>query len=582
MENKKLFLIIAVVAILGFITYSFYQVFVKNKNAFDQANTTVTIDGPKSLDLGSTANFVITLKNNNKANLKNTNLTLTFNADGFSDIKDESGFGNVSGSSITWNIAEGISAGYEGTIKASAKVMDISANKISASLDYEPENFSSKFSAKSDYGFTINPAKISLSLYAPKEVVTGQEAKYSLVYTNATAVDFDMVRLKFNYPEGFTFASSNPPAGENGTWEIQNFTKAASGQIEVTGNLAGNGGETKTVSAVIEQKTKDGQYAFNNSVDASTSLISSPFSVNETINDKEGYSVSSGDLLNYKIKFRNMDKVDANNLIVSVVLGGDAADYTTLTAEKGTVDKQQHSVIWDSKANTSLKNLKPDQEAELDFSIKVQDKLPIVDTSSRNFTIKNLVKIENGNIFNADGSNKVIVNASFETKVNSSVMLFARGFYNDDGERLKTSGPIPPQVGQTTAYNIHWQIFNTSNKIKNVKVTGILPPNVRWTGSIFPTDSKISYDVNTRTVTWEAGDIDPGAGILSPLKEALFQVNITPAAGDIGSYLVLIDQNSLSATDDFTLSEVSAHSEGITTRLPDDISIGPDEGKVVQ
>ena len=109
-----------------------------------------------------------------------------------------------------------------------------------------------------------------------------------------------------------------------------------------------------------------------------------------------------------------------------------------------------------------------------------------------------------------------------------------------------------------------------------------MPSNLKWTGNIFPTDAKISYDVNTRTVTWEAGDIDPGVGIISPLKEVLFQVSVTPTAGDVGNYLVLIDQNSLAATDDFTLSEVSANSEGITTRLPDDISVGPDEGKVTQ
>lgn len=582
MDNKKLFLGIAIVALLGFLSYSIYQVFVKNKNAFDESNTVVEIKGPRTpLEIGDTADFVISYKNANKANLKNPVLTLNFTGGGFSDIKDDSGFGKVNGSSISWNMEE-MSAGYEGTIKASAKVIDITANKVDASLSYQPENFSSNFSAKKEYYFTINSPKISLSLYAPKEVVIGQEVKYTLTYTNATAVDFDAIKIKFNYPQGFMFSSSNPLAGEGEAWEVQNFTKASSGQIEVVGTLSGNGGEAKTIGAAIEQKTKDGQYMANNDVKADTSLISSPFALVEMINDKENYSASAGDTLNYKIKFRNLDKIDQKNLIVSAILNGDAVDYTSLAAIGATVDKQAHSVTWDSKTTPVLADVKPDQEVELDFIAEVQDNMPIVDANSKNFIIKSAVNIKNGNIFDADGSNKSIVSSVFETKINSSVELFARGYYNDDGERLKTSGAIPPQVGQTTVYNIHWQIRNDSNKIKNVKVAGVLPAGAKWTGNIFPTDAKISYDVNSRTITWEAGDLDPGTGKLSPLKEAMFQVSVTPISSDIGNYLVLIDQNSLSATDEFTLSEVSANTEGITTRLPDDLSIGPEEGKVTQ
>lgn len=575
---KKVLLAIGILAIIGFLAYSYFQVFVKNKNSFDQANMTLKIEGPEIMEIGGMADFIVSYKNNNKTNLKNAVLVLNFFGEGFGDIKDNSGFGKINNSSITWTMGD-IAAGFESALKVSAKITNVTANKLSASLDYDPDNFSSHFSVKKDYSFAVNQAKISLSFNPLPEAVMGQEIKYTLIYANATAVNFDSVRIKFNYPSGFIFSSANPLADEGGFWEISNFARASSGQIEIAGRLSGSGGEIKTIGAVAEQKNKDGGYAFNNEATADTKIISSPFSIVEIINDKENYSASVGETLNYKIKFRNLDKVNYNNLIVGVNLEGEAADYTVLEASGATVDKQFHTIIWDSKSAPSFLNFKPDEEAELDFSVKIQNTLPVVDANSKNFTVKSVINIKNGNIFDIDGANKIIVSSAFETKINSSAMLFTRGFFNDN-DLLKTSGPIPPKVGQTTAYNIHWQILNSSNKIKNTKITGILPQGVKWTGNVFPFDAKVFYDINTRSIIWEAGDIEAGAGIISPLKEILFQVSVMPSISDVGNYLTLIDQNSLSATDEFTLSDISVNSDGITTRLPDDLSIGPDEGKV--
>lgn len=576
---RKVFLSIAILAIAGFLASSFYEIFYKNQNAFDETRTTIKIEGPESLETGETAGLSVSYKNGNKANLKNAVLTLNFPAEAFTDIKDASGFGKIRDSAIVWELGD-ISSGYESTLRVSAKIMDAGANKLAASLDYEPENFNSSFSAKKEYALAVKPAKISLSLFAPKESVANQEVKYILTYTNATALNFNSVRIKMNYPAGFIFTESNPPAGEGGSsWEIQNFARASSGQIEVRGVLGGDDREVKAVGAIVEQKDREGKFIFNNEITAATNLISSPFNIVQLANDKESYSANAGETLNYKIKFRNLSKVRQSNLIVSAALSGDAVDYATLAADGAAVDKQARTVIWDGKSKPGLMNLDPDKEAEVDFSVKINDEIAIADSSNKNFVIKNAVTLKNGSIFNADGTNKVIVSASFDTKINSSVVLYAQGLFNDDG-RLKTSGPIPPKVGQTTTYNIKWQILNASNKIKNVKVTGILPADARWAGNIFPIDGRIFYDVTSRMITWEAGDIEAGTGILSPLKEIIFQLSVTPEAKDIGSYLVLIDQNSLTATDDFTLSEISSMADGITTRLPDDISIGSDDGKV--
>lgn len=574
---KKIFLGIAILAIVGLIAGIAYQVFYKNQKAFAESNTVVKIFGTETLDVGGETDIEITYKNDNRTNLKNAVLSLSYPAEGFSDIKQSGG--TIKGSQIIWDLGE-IAAGYDGSVKISAKITDVNANVISASFDYDPENFNSSFSDKVNYRFNVKIAKVSVNLFAPKEAVAGQEIKYILTYTNATAMDFEMIRIKLNYPSSFVFTSSNPSATQTpDIWEVPGFTRASSGQIEILGVLNSLEVETKTVGAVIEQRNRDGKYIFNNEISANTSLIGSPFVAVQTVNDKENYAADIGETLNYKIKIRNLSNARQENLIISAILDGQAVDFTSLTAENANVDRALHTIIWDSKVRSDLAAIEPNKEIEVEFSVKTNESISILDSNSKNFLVKNIVAVKDGNIFNADGLNKVIVTTSFETKINSSPVLFVRGYFNDD-DRLKTSGVIPPKVGQTTAYNIHWQILNTVNKIKNVKVTGILPANIKWTGNIFPLDAKIFYDINTRTITWEAGDIEVGTGIISPLKEMLFQVSVAPTINDVGNYLVLIDKNSLNATDEFTLSEIAVTAEGITSRLPDDLSVTPEEGKV--
>ncbi|MFH1048809.1 MAG: hypothetical protein V1732_04050 [Patescibacteria group bacterium] len=576
---KNLFIIIVILAIVGLLSAAAYQIFYKQEKAFAESGTEVKILGTETLDVGGEADIEITYKNDNRTNLKNAVLTLNYPAEGFSDIKDKSGFGKIKGSQIIWDLGE-ISAGYEGSVKISAKITDVNANTIYASLDYDPENFNSSFSAKSNYRFNVKIAKVSVNLFAPKEAVAGQEIKYILTYTNATAMDFEMIRIKLNYPSGFVFSSAVPPAAQApDIWEAPWFTRASNGRIEIIGVLNSSDEEAKIIGAVIEQRNRDGKYIFNNEISANTNLIRSPFVVVQMVNDKENYAADIGETLNYKIKIRNLSNAKQDNLILSAVLSGEAVDFTTLTAENANVDRALQTIIWDSKVKSDLIAVDPSKEIEVEFSVKTNKNIFITDSNSKNFLVQNIIFLKDGNVFNADGANKAIITASFETKINSDPILFVRGYFNDD-ERLKTSGVIPPKVGQVTAYNIHWQILNTSNKIKNTKVAGVLPSNIKWTGNAFPFDAKVFYDINTRTITWEAGDIEVGAGIISPLKEVLFQVSVEPETSDVGNYLVLIDKNSLSATDEFTLSEITVNAEGITTRLPDDLSIGPEEGKV--
>jgi len=67
-----------------------------------------------------------------------------------------------------------------------------------------------------------------------------------------------------------------------------------------------------------------------------------------------------------------------------------------------------------------------------------------------------------------------------------------------------------------------------------------------------------------------------------PVKEAIFQVSITPGLANIGHLLELIGQSKVSGYDDFTGLEISNTDKPIDTDLPDDLTINRSKGVVIE
>jgi hypothetical protein len=160
----------------------------------------------------------------------------------------------------------------------------------------------------------------------------------------------------------------------------------------------------------------------------------------------------------------------------------------------------------------------------------------------------------------------------------SKVLFDTRGFYNDS--KLKNAGPIPLQIGKETTFTLHWSITNVSNDLAGAKVIASLPTGVRWVGSVYPTDASLAYNPRTNQLVWDAGNVDAGAGVLSPVKEVLFQVGVTPQVNQLGQSLVLLNKSIFSATDNFINKDITLSADQKDTQLLEDPAVGFNNGKV--
>jgi hypothetical protein len=216
-------------------------------------------------------------------------------------------------------------------------------------------------------------------------------------------------------------------------------------------------------------------------------------------------------------------------------------------------------IVWDSTQTPQLRFLDVQQQAEIDFTVKVKnDWLPLASDPN--------------NAIVTDDVNISQITQKFTIKVNSGLAISQKVFYKNS--EIENSGSIPPKVGKPTTYTVNWEVKNYFSDAKNVKVKATLPQGVTLTGKIMPQNesANFSYDSVSREIVWSAGDILSGTGVNGDPVTLSFQVSLTPMASQKGSTAQLIGQVQIFGENQFTNTTITAQDSGVDTSLPDDFS----------
>ncbi|PJE69751.1 MAG: hypothetical protein COU98_00260, partial [Candidatus Staskawiczbacteria bacterium CG10_big_fil_rev_8_21_14_0_10_38_10] len=290
--------------------------------------------------------------------------------------------------------------------------------------------------------------------------------------------------------------------------------------------------------------------------------------ISQQINNSANYIASPGEQLHYEIFFRNIGTTPFENQFLITRLDGAAFDLSTIKAELGEFKADDNLIIWDWKQVPELRFLDVEEEGKVEFDVKLKD---YWETTEKNIAIKNKVNISQ-------------ISEEFQTKVNTKLEVLQKGYYQD--EVFGNSGPIPPQVGNTTTFTIVWQIKNYYNDVKNVKVKATLPQGVELTGRIFPQEesAKFSFDPRSREIVWVVKDnqvFEAGTGVSASSPSLAFQVALAPNSNQKGKILPIINEAKITAEDQWTEKTVEGKTPLINTTLPDDQSI-PDHSGLIQ
>jgi hypothetical protein len=303
--------------------------------------------------------------------------------------------------------------------------------------------------------------------------------------------------------------------------------------------------------------------------DLQSVFIKKPFvDIGITLNNSTAVEIvgSPGGEIAARVNWFNTLPVNVTNGSLSIALVGSSLDRPSVFPGSGGFYRSlDNTVLWDKNSTPTLVeiNSRTGGEVALQFRLVGGDiVLPRNSELILNTTFT-------GTRFSEGGVPEQIVStASRVIKVSSRLSLNSRILYTTGA--FKNKGPLPPLADKETTYTIVWTVTNTSNTVLGGSVHASLPPYISWSGISTPAGEKLVFDSQNREIIWNLGDVDAGAGTSRPKREVSFQVSFIPSVGQVGSAPTVINNATLSGTDQFTRAVLQDTEIPLTIRLTTD------------
>lgn len=429
---------------------------------------------------------------------------------------------------------------------------------------------------------TIGDPAISIDVERPDQVSSGSKFNMKIKYKNISGFDFSDIALEVKYPPEYHFAeASYNPASLNNFWRIGEVKAGSEGSIQITGDLDASEKNSFDFisSAFVSFGNQDHKVAEKTT---NVFIAPSPIAVAVKVNESDRANVRPGDKLSYAIQYENKSGISLADVVVEAKLEGGVFDFGTIRSD-GTLDSRTNTITWNASRIPALALLSPGAKGEIRFSIALVPTLPVERASDKNFVAKLDVRIDSPSVPYYISGDTTTGFGSVEAKIAGVVTFERKAFHRDTLAQIINAGTLPPKVNKATQYTVHWTVSNYGSDVKNMTVRASLEGGVRWTGVVKSNVGSVpEYNPRTQEITWNLEKTQANRGLFGDPVEAVFQIEAVPNVTDVGSYQRLVGPVTYAGIDDFTGTSFSGRAEGITTFLPDDKTVGRNDGVVVQ
>jgi len=537
-----------------------------NGDNFTNEKVTLKIDTPITLVSGQESEYEITITNREKIDLYNAKLELVY-PDNFQYINAEPVGTGEKHNIWTFTILE---SGETQRIKITGKLIATidSVQTFRGALSFKPAGLNADFRQESIVDAVVASSIISLNVNGPDKTLANQEVEYVIDYQNMSEEDLTDLQLVVEYPPEFTFTQAVPEPNENNghsMWQIDELSAEGSGEVKIGGNFGAASGGNYEVKARIQLK-EGGDYYPQSEDLIVTKVIKDQLTMGLIINaSAEDQPINFGDLLVYSLSFENTGQEDLEDIKIVANLDSQILDWGTL-ADDNNARWQGSSITWTGKEVPSLLKLGPGEKGELSWTIMVEDSDIINDDDISKFGVDSQV------IATVEQKGEISGEVTIMTKVisnsiNSDLSLAAKARYYNDLNIPLGSGPIEPEVGQKSSYNVRIEISNNLHDVKDIMVVATLPPQARLGDKKSHTVGDLIFNQQAKKVTWNIARLPKSTSN----TEATFNVEIDPTDEDLGRVLILISEINLTAKDADTGADISKQLKAVTTSFDDPI-----------
>lgn len=537
-------------------------IFFGGVNMISSNNLTVDVIAPTSVSSGEELSIGLSIVNGNRTDLEETKLFITYPEGAMTVGEDEKDIGHEE---INLGVVpKGDSA--EHGIRAVLFGEKDSIKTFNFRIEYKVKGSNAVFSKEKTYDVIIGSSPILLDVKYPKEVNSGQDVTLSVEVTSNSTVAIKDLLVKIDYPYGFTYKSSTiKPVRNDSVWSLGDLKNGDKKKFEIVGSLLGQNMEDRSFR--ISAGNKSGNvYDFDTVLVSNTitlGLRKSFFDLDITAGDD--YIGKIGESIPVYIKWQNTlpDKVvDAR---MEIVLSGNSIDESKVNVlNGGYYSSVNDTVTWTKNENESLQDISPGDTGEFSLSLN---------------SLPNLIQpklIKNPHIdlrisMTGDRTGR----DSGEVNSTQNVVIKISSVLNITSKTLRDSGPftntglIPPKADKETTYTINWLLTNTTSDIKGTVVRAELPQGVSWKGETSPSTEKITYNPDSRIVTWDVGSVSAGSGFSNSPKQVYFKVGLVPSVVQVGTSPNLVSQVDVVSTDSFTEKQLKTNAGAVTTRFVD-------------
>ena len=557
MRRKFIIFLILLAAIAGLVGFWNWQ-----RNIYSKEILKLEILGKEEVAVAEEFEYIVKYKNNGTVRLEEPRLIFEYPK--YSILEEKKSLRQELGAK---ELGEAVYPGEEKTFHFKVRLLgkEGETRVAKAWLSYRPKNLKARYESATTFTTQIKQVPLTFEFDLSSKVESAKELKFALNYFSNIDYPLSNLRAQIEYPSGFEFIESTPKSLEKTEWDLGVLNKAEGGRIEILAKIRGEVGEEKIFKAKLGS-WQEGEFILLKETAKGIAIVRPSLYISQQINGNPKFIASPGDLLHYQIFFKNIGEELLTNLFLITKLEGKVFDFATLKAPQGNFETGDNSIIFDWKRVPKLQFLDAKEEGEVEFWVELKEDWPIEGPEDKNPVIKNKIYLSQAE-------------EEFITKVNSKLVISQKGYFED--EVFGNSGPIPPQVGESTTYTIMWQVENYYNDVKNVKVKATLSENSELTGKIFPEEKseKFAFDSQSREIVWETGDLKMSQGVAgTPAPNISFQIKFRPDETQRGIATELISQAKITGEDTWTGATLEATSPAINTTLPDDPTITEEMG----